>query len=342
MHAIKECVVWLNKIGIRDASGVGEKNASLGELLHTLAPEGISIPDGFALTTVAYRNFVEANALEVKLTALLAERASGTKTWQQVGGAIRNQILDGEFPQETARQVKGYYQALGIRAGSDNPAVAVRSSAVAGDGPDASITGQRESQLNVQGETALLDACKRCYASLFTDSCISHKDLMRFGRLTVALSVGIQLMVRSDIGAAGVMSSMETERGFPGAAVIRANWGFGGSVVQGIVAPDKYAVFNPIRSNNNGSPVIEKSKGSKVCKLVSAPGGVGTEMVDTTLCERNAFVLNDEEIVRLGHWALEIDRHFGRPMDIEWAKDGDTEELFVVQAGTVTGKVQTF
>lgn len=333
MTVIAESVVWLGDVGSRDVSDVGGKNASLGELIHALVPEGVCVPDGFALTSSAYRQYLAANDLEAKLAAVLAERESGSKTWRQVGAAMRALVLEGQFPMETARQITDFYRALAVRAGSADPAVAVRSSATAEDLPDASFAGQQESYLNVRGEEDLLAACRRCYASLFTDRAISYRDLMHFGQLDVALSVGVQLMVRSDVGSSGVMFSIDTETGFPRAAVISANWGLGETVVQGMVNPDKYGVFKPLLASGEFAPVIEKTKGSKMSKLVYAPdSGAGTVLVDTTRTEQDAFVLDDDDIVQLGRWAVQIENHYGRPMDMEWAKDGITSELFIVQA----------
>ncbi|RAN76715.1 phosphoenolpyruvate synthase [Bacillus sp. SRB_336] len=333
MTVIAESVVWLGEVGSRDVSGVGGKNASLGELIHALVPEGVSVPDGFALTSSAYRQYLAANDLEAKLAAELADHDSGNKTWREVGAAMRALVLEGQFPVETARQITDFYRALAVRAGSADPAVAVRSSATAEDLPDASFAGQQESYLNVRGEEDLLAACRRCYASLFTDRAISYRDLMNFGQLDVALSVGVQLMVRSDVGSSGVMFSIDTESGFPRAAVISANWGLGETVVQGMVNPDKYGVFKPLLASGEFVPVIEKTKGSKMSKLVYAPdNGAGTVLVDTSKSEQNAFVLDDDDIVQLGRWAVQIENHYGRPMDMEWAKDGITSELFIVQA----------
>jgi pyruvate,water dikinase len=214
-----------------------------------------------------------------------------------------------------------------------NPAVAVRSSATAEDLPGASFAGQQETFLNVRGERALLDACLRCYASLFTDRAISYREAQDFDQLAVALSIGVQHMVRSDLAGSGVMFSIDTETGFPGASVISAAWGLGETVVQGEVNPDKYVVFKSLLENERAFPIIEKSCGTKAIKLVYAKGGSKrTKIVATTPAEQRRFVLEDEEIVQLARWSVAVERHYGRAMDMEWAKDGESGLLYLVQA----------
>lgn len=333
MDAMNENVLWLGDVGRADVSVVGGKNASLGELIGSLLAEGVGVPDGFALTASAYRKYVAANGLEPRIAGILAKRESGNLSWRQAGSAIRELVLAGEFPAEITDRICRFYRDLAARTDETDPAVAVRSSATAEDLPEASFAGQQESFLNIRGEPALLDTCRRAYASLFTDRAISYRDIMGFGQLDVALSVGVQLMVRSDMGSSGVMFSLDTETGFPRAAVISANWGLGETVVQGTVNPDRYCVFKPLLAELEYSPIIEKTRGSKLRKLVYAPGGgSGTLMADTTEAERGSFVLDDADIVQLGRWAVHIESHYGGPMDMEWAKDGITGELFIVQA----------
>ncbi|MBP2414843.1 pyruvate,water dikinase [Arthrobacter stackebrandtii] len=323
----------LEDVGIKDVADVGGKNASLGEMLHSLSAEGVRVPGGFALTASAYREFIVANNMAPKLARILAGKNGSDSNWRDIGSEIRALILSGKFPDETAAQIRSFYRELAERSGEEEPAVAVRSSATAEDLPDASFAGQQETFLNVRGEQQLVDACLRCYASLFTDRAISYRQIMHYGQLEVALSVGVQLMVRSDVGAAGVMFSIDTETGFPRAAVISANWGLGETVVLGMVNPDKYGVFKPLLDTEAFSPVIEKTLGSKTRKLTyPASGGAGTLMVDSSDAERASFCLDDAEIVQLGRWAIQIENHYGRPMDMEWAKDGVSGELFIVQA----------
>lgn len=333
MSAGEDSVVWLESVGLGDVSHVGGKNASLGELIGSLDSDGVRVPGGFALTATAYREFLAANNLAERMAQILATKDTGGANWRSIGSRVRELILAGGFPADISEQIRAFYRELAARSGGQDPAVAVRSSATAEDLPDASFAGQQESYLNVRGEAHLLDACLRCYASLFTDRAISYREIMKYGHLDVALSVGVQLMVRSDVGASGVMFSLDTETGFPRVAVISANWGLGETVVQGMVNPDKYGVFKPLLDTGAFSPVIEKALGSKERKLVYSAGGAsGTLMVDTTDAERASFCLNDAEIVQLGRWAVQIEKHYGRPMDMEWAKDGVSEELFIVQA----------
>ncbi|HAM25542.1 MAG TPA: phosphoenolpyruvate synthase [Microbacteriaceae bacterium] len=326
-------VVWFDEVGMTDIPQVGGKNASLGEMVRTLGSQGVRVPDGFATTARAYRAFIEANGLEPAIRALLVRYHAGDATLRSTGKALRELFLAAEFPDDIAETIRTFYGLLATRAGLGPVSVAVRSSATAEDLPDASFAGQQETFLNVTGERELVDACRRCYASLFTDRAISYREVKGFDHLEVALSIGIQRMVRSDLGGSGVMFSIDTETGFPGAAVISATWGLGETVVQGTVNPDKYLVFKPLLEQAGYSPVIEKTLGPKARKMVYSEGGSArTRMVDTTPRERDSFVLQDEEIVQLGRWAALVEAHYGHPMDMEWAKDGLTGELFLVQA----------
>ncbi|HSL37013.1 MAG TPA: phosphoenolpyruvate synthase, partial [Arthrobacter sp.] len=236
---------------------------------------------------------------------------------------------------------RSHYRELGGRAGLDRLSVAVRSSATAEDLPDASFAGQQETFLNIAGERELLDACRRCYASLFTDRAISYREVKGFDHLDVALSIGVQRMVRSDVGASGVMFSIDTDSGFPRVAVVSAAWGLGETVVQGTINPDKYLVFKPLLAEPEFAPIIEKTLGSKARKMVYSRGGhARTKMVDTSEAERRAFVLADAEILALARWAVSVEEHYARPMDMEWARDGVTGELFMVQARPETVQSQ--
>ena len=324
-------VIDFAELGITDVAEVGGKNASLGEMVRTLASEGVRVPGGFATTTAAYRSFIEANGLESVIRIAIDAYHAGDTTLQRAGLAIRNAILGGVFPDDTADEIRAAYRAL---AGDDpHLAVAVRSSATAEDLPDASFAGQQETFLNVVGEHDLMDACLRCFASLFTDRAISYRDLNHIDQLEVALSIGVQRMVRSDAGGSGVMFSIDTETGFPDVVVISAAWGLGETVVQGAVDPDKYVVFKPFLTNPELSPIVEKTIGAKATKMVLGRGGsVRTRVKETPAAERERAVLSDPEILELARWAVTIENHYGRPMDMEWAKDGVSGELFVVQA----------
>jgi len=326
-------VVWFEGLRRADVPRVGGKNASLGEMVANLAARGIRVPPGFAVTADAYRNFIEVNGLAGTLSSVLRELADGKVTLAEAGSAIRRCILRGEWPEETAHAIRQAYAELNSREDTSELDVAVRSSATAEDLPDASFAGQQETFLNVRGERALLDACRRCYASLFTDRAISYREAKGFDHLKVALSVGVQRMVRSDLGGAGVMFSIDTETGFDKIVLINAAWGLGENVVQGTVDPDEYEVFKPLLADQRFSPIVGKKRGDKALKMVYAdPSERPTRNVPTSRAERAAFVLKDEEILTLARWACAIEQHYGQPMDIEWAKDGRTEEIFIVQA----------
>jgi pyruvate,water dikinase len=326
-------VLWFDRIGMGDVARVGGKNASLGELIQSLKAQGVRVPDGFATTAAAYRRFIEENGIDAAMRSRIGSYRSGSATLRETGEAIRELFLDSEFPADIAEGIRTHYRELGSRAGLDKLAVAVRSSATAEDLPDASFAGQQETFLNIAGERELLEACRRCYASLFTDRAISYREVKGFDHLDVALSIGVQRMVRSDVGASGVMFSIDTDSGFPRAAVISAAWGLGETVVQGTINPDKYLVFKPLLAEPGFTPIIEKTLGSKERKMVHGRGGIArTRMVDTSVAERRAFVLDDAEILALARWAVSVEKHYGRPMDMEWARDGVTGELFMVQA----------
>ncbi|API58363.1 phosphoenolpyruvate synthase [Tardibacter chloracetimidivorans] len=329
----QQSVIWFDQIGIGDVAAVGGKNASLGEMIVALSSAGVRVPAGFATTAAAYREFVSANDLEPDIRSHLEAYRAGKTSLAEAGRAIRGRFLDSAFPSAIADRISAAYEELGERLRLPDPATAVRSSATAEDLPDASFAGQQETFLNVRGRRALLDACRRCYASLFTDRAISYREAKGFDHMDVALSIGVQQMVRSDLSGSGVMFSIDTETGFPHAAVISAAWGLGEMVVQGSVNPDKYMVFKPLLQTDGARPIIEKTRGGKALKMVYAEGGSRrTRIVDTSAAERESFVLDDEDILQLARWAVLIEQHYGRPMDMEWAKHGETGELYIVQA----------
>jgi pyruvate, water dikinase len=326
-------VRWFSDIAITDIPSVGGKNASLGELLRELGKAGVRVPDGFATTAQAYRHFVAANDLEPAMRAHIGRYRSGEQTLQDAGHAIRALVLASQLPGDFADQIREAYRSLAQRTQTVDPSVAVRSSATAEDLPDASFAGQHETYLNIRGEEALLDACQRCFASLFTDRAISYRETKGFDHFAVALSVGVQQMVRSDLAGSGVMFTIDTESGFPGIAAISAAWGLGETIVQGAVNPDRYVVFKPLLGTSGARPIIEKALGDKAIRMIYAEeGGHQTRIVPTTPAERQSFVLGDEEILELGRWAVAVERHYGRAMDLEWAKDGVNGLLYLVQA----------
>jgi len=324
---------WLEEPAARQIPRVGGKNAGLAEMIQTLGAQGIRVPPGFATSASAYRQFIAANALAAPLRALLEAHTTGKATLADTGAAIRRHIVDAALPAPFEQAIRSAYRELSVRCGVPEATVAVRSSATAEDLPQASFAGQQETFLNVHGESALLRACRDCYASLFTDRAIVYRETNGFDHLQVALSIGIQQMVRSDLAGSGVMFSLDTETGFPGVVVINAAWGLGENVVQGIVTPDKYLVLKALLADTRYCPIIEKSLGSKEQKLLYGEGGgARTRNVPTTRRERESFVLSDAEILQLARWAVAIEAHHGRPMDIEWAKDGQTGVLYLVQA----------
>ncbi|MGX5668737.1 phosphoenolpyruvate synthase [Rhizobium daejeonense] len=332
MSAKLQTIAWFENLNRGDVPKVGGKNASLGEMVRTLAAKGIRVPPGFATTADAYWDYVEANKLRDRMTALLAEWEAGKATLAETGQAIRNIFLKGDWPGETEAAIRAAYRELSKRAGLDEVEVAVRSSATAEDLPDASFAGQQETFLNIKGEAALIDACRRCYASLFTDRAISYRKAKGFDHMKVALSIGVQRMVRSDIGGSGVMFSIDTETGFDKVVLINAAWGLGENVVQGAVDPDEYQVFKPLLADAALKPLIEKKKGAKAIKMIYATGEKPTRNVPTSKAERAAYVLSEPEILDLARWAVIIEAHYGCPMDMEWARDGKTGEMFIVQA----------
>lgn len=333
MAADYSFVRWFEDLGRDDVPLVGGKNASLGEMIRTMADQGINVPGGFASTAEAYYDFLESRGLTDKIRSELDAYAGGEKRLEEAGKNIRRLITRAELPDKLAEEIKAAYNELSERYGAAEADVAVRSSATAEDLPEASFAGQQETFLNVHGDVELLDACRRCFASLFTDRAISYRENHGFDHMKVALSVGVQKMVRSDKAGSGVMFSIDTETGFKDVVVVNAAWGLGENVVQGTVNPDEYVVFKPLLEDKAVKPIIEKELGSKEKKLIYTTGGTATtKNVDTSRKERRSYVLGDDEILRLARWAVLIEKHYQCPMDMEWALDGDTGELFIVQA----------
>ncbi|MCO5995583.1 phosphoenolpyruvate synthase [Actinoallomurus rhizosphaericola] len=326
-------VVWFPELGRADVGVVGGKNASLGELIRNLAAAGVRVPGGFATTAEAYREYLAVGGLRERVAEQIdrLHRGAGLAS---VGRAVRRAFAEIDLPPDVARAIVHAYRRLGNDLGRADPDVAVRSSATAEDLPEASFAGQQESFLNVTGEQALLAACRRCYASLFTDRAIDYRERLGYDHLKVALSIGVQRMVRSDLAGAGVMFSIDTESGFPHSVLINAAWGLGDTVVGGLVDPDEYLVFKPLLGRPGVRPVLSRTRGRKQRKTVYADGagGAATRTVETDEEERRGLVLDEDEILTLARWATDIERHYGVAMDIEWAKDGADGGLFVVQA----------
>jgi pyruvate, water dikinase len=331
-------VIRLSEVGLADVSLVGGKNASLGEMLKHLTTEGIRIPDGFATTAFAYRRFIQTSGLEPKMRALLNSLDIGdVNELRRCGRQIRSLILNTPLPDEMVRGIEDVYGSMCKQYGSDVD-VAIRSSATAEDLPDVSFAGQQETYLNIHGLPAVMEACRKCFASLFTDRAISYRQSHGFDHFEVALSVGVQKMVRSDLASSGVMFSIDTETGFEQAVLITAAYGLGENIVQGTVSTDEYVVFKPTLLAGY-RPILEKRLGSKELKLIYDSGGSrATRNVSVPLIDREAFAISDDDILQLARWACRIEAYYSHlrgvptPMDIEWAKDGLTGELFVVQA----------
>ena len=318
---------------MNDVDRVGGKNASLGEMVANLSNAGVKVPNGYATTSYAFNQFLQADGLSQRIYALLdILDVDDINALKQAGETIRNWVLENPLPAALEDDIRHCYQQLG--EGDEMLSVAVRSSATAEDLPDASFAGQQETFLNVRGIDAVIEATKHVFASLFNDRAISYRVHQGFDHEGVALSAGIQRMVRSDKASSGVMFTLDTESGFDQVVFITSSWGLGEMVVQGAVNPDEFYVHKP--TLNAGNPaVVRRTIGSKLIKMVYADGkelGTQVEVIDTTAAEQNQFSLTDAEITELAKQALIIEQHYGRPMDIEWAKDGNTGELLIVQA----------
>jgi pyruvate,water dikinase len=339
-------VRWFSQIGIDDVPSVGGKNASLGEMYRQLTGQGVKVPNGFAVTADAYRFFLRQAKLDQQIRDVLSDLDTrDIANLRERGSRVRQAILSAPLPVDLERAITAAYQKLseGLLAPAD---VAVRSSATAEDLPDASFAGQQETYLNVQGAAALQDTCRRCFASLFTDRAISYRVDKGFDHFKIALSIGVQRMVRSDLAASGVMFSIDTETGFRDAVLINAAYGLGENVVQGSINPDEYYVFKPTLKQGY-RPILKKALGSKEFKLVYDVGG--SKMVKNVPVppdDRGRFALSDEDILTLARWAVVIEEHYSArqrkfcPMDMEWAKDGMSGELYIVQARPETVQSQ--
>ncbi len=331
-------ILWFDQIGIEDVKIVGGKNASLGEMYRNLTSKGVRVPNGFAITARAYYYFIEKAGLKDKISRLLTGlNTKDLQRLEEVGHKIRYMIRNAEMPKELEDQIKEAYYHLGLQYG-ENPDVAVRSSATAEDLPDASFAGQQETYLNVRGDKELIHHVKLCIASLFTNRAISYRADKGFDHFKIALSVGVQKMVRSDKGVSGVMFSIDTESGFKNVVLINASYGLGENIVQGAVNPDQYYVFKPTLKKGF-KPIISKRLGSKEVKMIyTHDGNKTTKNVPVDAKDRKRFALSDDKILELARWACIIEDYYsekkGRytPMDMEWALDGISNELFIVQA----------
>lgn len=337
--ADKKLVVWLNEVGMEDVELVGGKNASLGEMIKGLSSIGIKIPMGYVVTAEAYRYFVRYNNLEDNIKeALNGLDPNDIEDLAKRGLTVRELIKGGEFPEDLRSEILKYYEELSDMYKQHRADVAVRSSATAEDLPDASFAGQQETYLNIKGDESLLIGIKNCFASLFTDRAISYRESFGFDHFSIGLAVGIQKMVRSDLASAGVAFSIDTDSGFKDVVLINGSYGLGEMVVQGAVTPDEFLVFKPTFKQGY-SAIIEKKLGMKTQKMVYGTSDEErVKVVSVPRDEQKKFCLTDDEILQLADWVIKIEEYYSNkydkwtPMDVEWAKDGELNELFIVQA----------
>ncbi|WP_456419584.1 phosphoenolpyruvate synthase [Thermovibrio sp.] len=336
---MEKLVLWLEEVRIEDVPLVGGKNASLGEMKKALEPKGVKIPDAFVITANAYRYFIKFNNLEEKIRETLKDLdVNDIEELHRKGEKIRELIKSGKFPEDLKELIKKYYRELSERFGVENVDVAVRSSATAEDLPDASFAGQQETFLNIRGIENLLNAVKKCFASLFTDRAISYRETFGFDHFKIALAVGVQKMVRSDLASSGVGFSLDTESGFKEVVLITGSYGLGEMVVKGAVTPDEWLVFKPTLKKGFKA-IIEKKLGEKNQKMIYGDSEKEpVKVVPVPLADREKFCLEDEEVLQLAKWICEIEEYYSNknrkwtPMDVEWAKDGERNELYIVQA----------
>ena len=336
-------VIWFENLRMTDVESVGGKNASLGEMISQLSEKGVRVPGGFATTADAYRAFLAHNGLSERISAALsALDVDDVVELARVGKEIRQWILDTPFPEQLDNEIAEAWGKMVADAGTDQISVAVRSSATAEDLPDASFAGQQETFLNINGLENVKDAMKHVFASLYNDRAISYRVHKGFAHDIVALSAGVQRMVRSDSGAAGVLFTIDTESGFEDVVFVTASYGLGETVVQGAVNPDEFYVHKP--TLKAGKPaILRKTMGSKLIKMTfteQAEAGKSVQVVDVAAAERKQFSISDEEITELAKYALIIEEHYGRPMDVEWGRDGVDGKLYILQARPETVKSQ--
>jgi len=341
---MSQWILWFDEIGMNDLPRVGGKNASLGEMYRELSSKGVNIPYGFAITVDAYHYLLDSSGMREKVEEQLRGLdVDDLNALQRTGSRIRQIIQGIEFPDDLKDAILSSYRKLCDRYGEDTD-VAVRSSATAEDLPEASFAGQQDTYLNIQGEVGLISACKKCFASLFTNRAITYREHKQFNHFDVGLSIAVQKMVRSDLACSGIMFTLDTESGFRDVVFITGSYGLGENIVQGIVNPDEFYVFKPTLAKGYRS-IIQKYLGRKEFKMIySMEGTAKTKDVPVPQKDRDAYILNDDEILQLARWAVIIEDHYSKlhqrdcPMDIEWAKDGITQELFIVQARPETVK----
>ncbi len=334
-------VIRLDELGMNDVETVGGKNSSLGEMISNLGDLGVTVPGGFATTAEAYRAFLKTDGLDKRINEVLGKLdVDDIDALTTAGRTIRGWILDQPLPEKLMDEVRHAWEEL---AGDRDIAVAVRSSATAEDLPDASFAGQQETFLNVRGLPKVVEAMHKVFASLFTDRAIAYRVHQGFDHSLVALSAGVQLMVRSDIGSSGVMFTLDTESGFRDAVFITSSYGLGKTVVQGAVNPDEFYVYKPAIADGN-FPILRKNLGGKAIKMIYSENpmpGHTVETVNVDEAESNRFSLDDDDIIELARMAVTIEKHYDRPMDIEWGKDGNDGKLYILQARPETVQSRT-
>jgi pyruvate,water dikinase len=328
---MKRHIIWFKDLSLRDVPKVGGKNASLGEMLSKLSKKGVNIPDGFALTSDAYWYFLKENKLEGKLRKLVRGlKYRDVRNLQKIGSAARRLIMGGKFPEDLREEIVSAYKKLSENYRQKNTDVAIRSSGVAEDAPTDSFAGQFETFLNVSGEKELLESLKKCLASSFNDRVIVYREEKKISHLDFALSIGVQKMVRSDLASSGIIFTLDTETGFRNVVLLNSIWGIGEMIVKGQITPDEFYVFKPTLKKGFKS-IIRKDLGRKDKKYIYSKSG-GLKEVNVSPSQQLKFSLQDEEALKLAEWAVIIEEHYGRPQDIEWAKDGQTGQLFIVQS----------
>ncbi len=336
----KKLVLDFRSVVKKDIALVGGKNASLGEMIHFLSKKGVNVPDGFVVTSFAYRGFIEHNKIEGKIESIVKSiDTHDMKDLTMKGLKLRNLILNSSFPPELEKEIRRVYKILEKKYGR-GISVAARSSATAEDLPTASFAGQHDTFLNLRGEEMILEGIKKCFASLFTNRAISYREDKGFDHMKVYLSVGVQIMVRSNKASSGVIFTIDTETGFDNAILINGSWGLGEYIVKGIVTPDQFTVFKPTLEKSF-FPIIDKKLGVKNKKLIYSNNlKKPTKNKITTQIERESFCLKDSEVIKLSKWAITIEKHYKKPQDIEWAKDGVSGELFIIQSRPETVESQ--
>lgn len=340
-----ETILWLEEVDMADIDRVGGKNASMGEMIQALGSGDVKVPPGFVVSAGAYRQFLRKNGLVDPLKDVFRDHRKNDRPIERTGLQARELIRGGSFPPEMARSINAAYETLSDRAGESDVDVAVRSSATAEDLPHASFAGQQETFLNIRGPNRLKEAIRECFSSLFTNRAISYREYHDFNHMDVALAVGVQKMVRSDQGASGVAFTLDTESGFRDIVLINATWGLGEMIVQGAVIPDEYLVFKPTLAEGKHA-VLEKKMGKKTEKMVYDSGGEETRTVTVPAADQRRYALNDHQIHEIARQAVEIERYYTEkkgewsPMDVEWALDGQNDQLYVVQARPETVHAQ--